>query len=278
MPTQPRTRQQGPFRADQLGDDDRYELSRGHPIYCAPSRREHAGPNLIGAAVIETDPDVPWAGVDAGFAPDQGTLRAPDVAIGPAGDETGWIHGVPPLAVEYAGHGQAEQDLRDKIAELLSRGTQHIWVVRLVGPRRVEVYRPGEPMRVLGFAESLTAPGILRNPVPVAALFDREAAHEATLRNLLQRKGYPDLEQVLADSRAEGEALGEARGEAKGETRGQIRALREALLLVIDQRGLSIAPEQSSLITECSDPARLRDWLRLAVDADSTAEILGRGD
>lgn len=271
MPTQPRTRQQGPFHADQLGDDDRYELSGGHPIYCAPSRREHAGPNLTGAAAIETDPDVPWAGVDAGFAPDQGTLRAPDVAIGPAGDETGWIRGVPPLAVEYAGHGQDEQDLRDKVAELLSRGTQHIWVVRLVGPRRVEVYRPGEPMRVVGLGESLTAPGILRNPVPVAALFDREAAHEATLRNLLQRKGYRDLEQVRADSRMEGEALGETKGEAKGE----MMALRGALLLVIEERGLSLSPAQSSLITECTDPARLRDWLRVAVNAASTAEILG---
>jgi len=26
----------GPFRADQLRPGDRYELSNGHPIYCAP--------------------------------------------------------------------------------------------------------------------------------------------------------------------------------------------------------------------------------------------------
>lgn len=32
----------GPFRADQLKEGDRYELSGGHPIYCAPVGPEHA--------------------------------------------------------------------------------------------------------------------------------------------------------------------------------------------------------------------------------------------
>jgi hypothetical protein len=44
----------------------------------------------------------------------------------------------------------------------------------------------------------LRAPGILRNPVPVEAPFDRSAAHEVTLRNLLQRRGYEGLEEGRA--------------------------------------------------------------------------------
>ncbi len=31
---------QGPFRAEHLRDGDRYELSNGHPIYCAPAEVE----------------------------------------------------------------------------------------------------------------------------------------------------------------------------------------------------------------------------------------------
>ena len=81
--------ERGPFHADQIQDGDRYELSNGHPIYCAPAGREHAPRNLTGAAVLETDPDVEWAGVDAGFSPDAGTLRAPDVAVASAGSEQG---------------------------------------------------------------------------------------------------------------------------------------------------------------------------------------------
>ena len=43
-------------------------------------------------------------------------------------------------------------------------------MVRLPGPRRVEVYRPHEPMRVAHPGETLSAPELLRNPVPVEAL------------------------------------------------------------------------------------------------------------
>ena len=58
---------EGPFRADQLKEGDRYELSHGHAIYCAPSRSRHASKNLTAASMLESDPDVEWAGVDAGW-------------------------------------------------------------------------------------------------------------------------------------------------------------------------------------------------------------------
>ena len=40
------------------------------------------------------------AGVDTGCSPDDDILRAPDVAVGNVPDETGWVKGVPTLAVE----------------------------------------------------------------------------------------------------------------------------------------------------------------------------------
>jgi len=195
----------GPFRADQLQDGDRYELTDGHPRYCAPARADHAGPNATGAAIVDSDPDVQWTGVDAGFSPDPGTLRAPDVSVAspPADGQGGWLPDAPLLALEYAGRGQNESDLRSKIAELLGHGTRLVWVVRLVGPRRVEVHAPGQPMQTLGVGEELKAPGILRNPVPVAALFDRAAAQEIVLRNLLQRRGYADLDALREEGRTE---------------------------------------------------------------------------
>lgn len=74
----PRLRpESGPFRADQLRDGDRYELSRGHPIYSSPMSPEDAVLNLVGAEIIASDPDVAWAGVDAGFSPEPGTRRPP---------------------------------------------------------------------------------------------------------------------------------------------------------------------------------------------------------
>ena len=197
----------GPFRADQLKSGDPYELSNGHPVLSLPVGGRGSRANLLGGAVLESDPDVDSAGVDAGFALTPGTLRAPDVAVGNVSDTPGWVSGTaPPLAVEYADSGQDEAELTAKIADLLAGGTRLIWVVRLVGPRRVEVHAPGVAMRLAYPQDVLEAPGVLRNPVPVAALFDRDAAHEATLTNLLQRLGYRDLQQVRADGKAEGKA------------------------------------------------------------------------
>ncbi|MBK1722200.1 Uma2 family endonuclease [Thiocystis violacea] len=261
MPTQPRANPHGPFHVDQLHEGDRYELSQGHPIYCAPAGRDHSGRNLSGAGVLETDPDVQWAGVDAGFTPAAGTLRAPDIAVAPPGEERGWIPGVPPLAVEYAGAGQDEQELEDKIAELLEYGTQQVWVVRLVGPRRVEVRCPGQPMRVLGLGEELTAPGILRNPVPVEALYDRDASHRAMLRNLLQRTGYESIEAIRAEGRSEGIEQGVEKG------------IAESILALLADRGLSLDETGRARILACRDRVQLQRWLLAATRVQDQAEF-----
>jgi Uma2 family endonuclease len=254
----------GPFRAEQLRSGDPYELSRGHPIECLPTGGRGSRANLIGAAVLDSDPAVESAGVDTGFALTPDTLRAPDVAVGQVRDTPGWVKGqAPPLAVEYVDTGQDESELAARITDLLAGGTRLLWVVRLVGPRRVEVHAQGVPMRLAYPGESLAAPGILQNPVPVAALFDRAAAHEVTLRNLLQRKGYRDLEQVQDEARTQGQAAGEW------------AALRDALLLVLAQRGLELTLAQGAAIADCTDAARLRQWLGQAVSAASTAAIFG---
>lgn len=262
----------GPFRADQLRDGDRYELADGHPIYCAPSGPEHASRSLTGGAVIASDPDVDWAGVDAGFAPDAGTLWAPDIAVAPAASAdaaAGWMPGVPPLALEYAGTGQDEAVLGEKIADLLARGTRLVWVVRLVGPRRVEVHAPDAPVRTLGPGDQLEAPGILRNPVPVEALYDRAAGHSATLRNLLQRQGYADLDDVLERGRQEGEAKGKAEGKAEG----QIEGMAASVLALLRGRGLHVAAALEGEILSCRDCAQLERWLLAAATADRAEDL-----
>lgn len=261
MANQQRRLGQGPFRADQLGDDDRYELSNGHPIYCAPAAPGHAGPNVIGGAVIDSDPDVDWAGVDAGFSPEPGTLRAPDVCVASPGDEPGWLSKAPALAVEYASRGQDEADLRLKIAQLLAAGTQIVWVVRLVGVRRVEVHRPGQPVQVAGPGDLLSAPGILRNPVPCEALYDREAGHRATLRNLLERQGYDSLDAVREE------------GHAEGREEGREAGLAEAVLTVLADRGLTLDPADRDRIQGCRDADRLRTWLIAATRVKRTADL-----
>jgi Uma2 family endonuclease len=248
----------GPFRADQIREGSPYELSNGHPVLCLPTGRRGGHSSLIGGEVLETDPAVKTAGVDVGFSPDPSHLRAPDVSVGDFANEPGWAPGAPPLAVEYADTGQDEQELQQKIAELLTAGTQLVWVVRLVGPRRVEIHQRGRRMRLARPGEELLAPGILHNPVPVLALYDREAAHEATLRNLLQRRGYESLDAVRAE------------GEIEGEIEGQ----RKALFQVLKARGLSVSAAERSQIMAARDATVLGQWIAQAVRAGSTVEVL----
>ena len=252
----PKVTPSGPFRAEQIRSGDPYELSDGHAIRCMTTGSRGSRANLLGGSVLDSDPAVEEAGIDTGYAPSEGTLRAPDVAVGNVPDEPGWVAGAPPLAVEYADSGQDEKDLQVKISELQAAGTRLVWVVRLTGPRRVEVHETGREKITVMAGEELLAPGILQNPVPVEALYDREAAHRATFRNLLQRQGYRDLEAVRDEGREEGCA-----------------ALRRALVDFLLSRGFRIEEADRRRLAECRDLEVLRSWLVRSVMASSAAEV-----
>ncbi|HRI68574.1 MAG TPA: DUF4351 domain-containing protein [Polyangium sp.] len=219
----------GYVTVDQIREGDRFELSNGHRLELCPAGGRGGRANLVGASVLDTDPDVRSAAIDTGFSPNRKTLRAPDIAVGDIPDAPGWVRGTPPLAVEYADTGQDEVQLQKKIKELFASSTEHIWVVRLDEPRRVEIHEPGKPMRTV-YTGALSAPGILRNPVPVAALYDREAAHEATFRNLLQRRGYASLEEVEERARVKGRREGTKKGRERGLKKGRLEGREVGLL------------------------------------------------
>jgi Uma2 family endonuclease len=248
----------GPFLAEHLPDGSPYELSAGHPILCAPSGRRHGGANLTGSLPLASDPGVTEAGIDVGYSLERGTLRAPDVAVGNVPDRPGWAEGAPPLAVEYADTGTDEADLQTKIGELLGAGSQLVWVVRLVGPRRVEVHRAGQPMQVVSSGQQLEAPGILENAVPVEAMFDRRAALEVTFRNLLQRQGYKSLDAVRSE----------------GLEQGRLAEARSALRRVLARRNLPLSAEHEARIDATEELTQLERWHDQAVTAPSADEAL----
>lgn len=241
---------QGPFRAGQIRPGDPYELSHGHPILCLPTGGRGSKASGVGASVLASDPAVRDVGFDTGFSPAPDTLRAPDLSVGEIPDEPGWVQGAPPLAVEYADTGQDEQDLAVKIQELLAAGTQLVWVVRMTGPRHVEIHTAGKDKRVARPGDELVAPGILANPVPVEALYDREAAREVILRNLLQREGYASLEDI------------------------EVQRLRKSILDVLSARGLAVDDDLRAALAGVNKVNALEVLLRQAAVASAPAEVL----
>jgi hypothetical protein len=245
--------QPGPFRAHDIRPGDRYELSAGNAVYCPPAGGTGARSTGYGFELVDSDPAVESAGVDAGFTPSNATLRAPDVSVG-VPDEPGWIQGAPPLALEYAGAEQDEASLQTKVTELLEAGTRWVWVIRLVEPRRVEVYERGKATVTKSHGDVLTAPGVLKNAVPAEALWDRQSAHAATLRNLLQRVGYESLDAVRQEGFEAG--FNEARF---------LIAMADALRTVLSARGWTITDAHRYKIQACRDRVQLETWLKRAV-------------
>ena len=259
----------GPFRVAHLRPGDPYELVGGHAIVSEPSGPRHGQGNLLGAALLDSDPAVEAAGVDVGFALDEQTLLAPDVAVSSLPNQSSFVTGVPALALEYVETHANETELGEKIDALLAAGTQVVWVVRLGGKRQVEVHRPGEPPTAFGQGDILEAPGILRNPVPIDALYDRQLAHEVVFRNLLQRKGYANLDVI----RDEGHAEGRAEGRTEGMVLGGLTQARTGLRQVLAARDLSLTPAHDAWIDACTDTATLDRWLRAAVRATTADDV-----
>lgn len=194
----------GPFRPSHVKEGDRYEISNGHPVHVSPAGGRHGREHLVGARALASDPAVTEIGVDVGYELSEDTLRAPDISVGNVPDAPGWAKGAPMLAVEYADRGTDEDDLETKIRQLFDAGTKHVWVVRLVGPRRVDVHHPNRESFTVPSGGSLTAEGVLAEALPVDALFDVDRSNEVALRNLLLRSGYTSLQHLRDEARAEG--------------------------------------------------------------------------
>jgi hypothetical protein len=62
-----------------------------------------------------------------------------------------------------------------------------------------------------------------------------------------------------------GVAVGEAKGEAKGEA--------DAILLVLQARGLPVTAEQRERIIACTDLDQLKRWVARAALAPATADL-----
>ena len=278
--TDPRwTESEGPFRADQIRDGDPYELSNGHAIHCMSAGERHGNAHIAGSLVIATAAPSPQAtGIDVGVAWNDGkNLRAPDLSVGNPLNKPGWSSAAPPLAIEYAGVGQDEDKLTDKIAELLALGTRLIWVVRLTGPLRVEIHEPGAPMRLVDADATLTAPGILERDVPVRALIEPDVAVEEALHNILAKKGYRNLDAVREEGRQEGHKEGHKEGHQEGsqaKNAANLEQAREFVRAQLHSRRWVLSPTLAARIADCTDLPTLMLWaVQIATFTDAEAAL-----
>src|SRR5690606_37625551 len=120
-------------------------------------------------------------------------------------------------------------------------------------------------------SDSIDDPCLVK-ALPVAALLSAAVRDEAVARALLAKRS-PVLERELAAREAIGKAEGEARGKAEGEARGKA----DAVIKVLEARGLVIPPHVRARILASSDPEQLDRWLARAIVAESAEELLVNG-
>ena len=104
----------------------------------------------------------------------------------------------------------------------------------------------------------------LYHDLVMAALSD---AARKTLEAIVNSGTYEYQSEFARKYVAQGKAEGKAEGEAKGKA--------EALLVILDTRGLSVSEAQREHISSCTDLGELERFLRRAISAVSIEEVLG---
>jgi len=156
---------------------------------------------------------------------------------------------------------QSERNVTEKAEEMHGRGVRRIFAIFIKGPRRVCEWSPRSPRRwqVLDAGARIEDPCLVA-PLAVSALLDAALADNAVLEALIAKNNPLYLERVAA---------AEARGKAKGEAKGAA----EAILKVLEARGMAVSPAQREEILRCADLARLSRWVIRAAVAASADEV-----
>jgi hypothetical protein len=80
--------------------------------------------------------------------------------------------------------------------------------------------------------------------------------------------------ELLREADARGQARGEARGEARGQAIGEARGEAQAVLTVLDARGVSVSEAIREQILACTDLTQLDTWLRRVATAATADEVI----
>jgi hypothetical protein len=244
--------------------ETRWEVLQGSRMQASPARSPHAdrhftidyvlGAHLAPGYIGATDLLTRWSAEDD-YATDTSVRRAGiDAATGERRLEE--------MAFEVA-YQQRRTELETRARVLSGRGVRRVFAVFVKEGTVEEWSAVTETWRMLD-AGDVIEDRCLSRPIAARALLDAAAADEAVARALVARQ-HPVIEQYA-----------EAR-ETRSYRRGKVEGQREALRMILAQRGLAPDGRQRGLMEDCDESDVLERWLRLAAMATHVDEIfLGR--
>jgi hypothetical protein len=146
---------------------------------------------------------------------------------------------------------QTERNVTEKAIRMHRRGVRRIFAVVIKGQRVCEWSPESQSWFPLDMSSRIEDPCLVA-PLSVAALLDAAAADNAVVEALVA-KGNPALRKR------------EAAAEAKG--------IAEAILKILETRGIAMSAPQRQEVLGCRDLDQLDRWLRRAALASSADEI-----
>ena len=185
---------------------------------------------------------------------------APDFSIFPAArDPRTGGRMIEEIAFEVASEQALGVPTR-KARELVRRGVRRVFCLIVKKCRVLEWSRETDGWTTLPEDGVITDPSLVR-PLPVAALLDAAKADDAVALALLAKK-TPSLVQAIEE------------GHKEGHKEGELVEAREAVLDVLDERGLVVPEQLRAVIAASTDLAELKRWRRRAVRVQAAEEIL----
>jgi Uma2 family endonuclease len=240
--------------------ESRYEVLDGELVYVPPADGPHGTRHSIVSALVEAH-----AAADFRVASDMLTRTskiddvAPDVSVFPRAPHpvTGRrqleqlaFEVVSTQSLSYAGR---------KASKLAGRGVRRVFAIDIARGRALEWSRALQTWAVLD-AGGWIEDAALGAPLPIHALIHAASADDVMAQALLT-KGNPVLEAAIARDRSEGRTQGRAEGRA------------EALLLILDQRGLSIGSADRARILSERDTSRVERWISRALTCTDLVDL-----
>ena len=243
--------------------ESRYEIIDGKVSYVAPADEPHGSRHSKISALLEA-----YAADGYDVASDMLTRTsekgdmAPDASVFPRArdPQTGGRRleelAFEVVATERLGHAAK------KARALVARGVRRVFAID-VERRRALTWSKGTNTWEILASESTIEDPALALPLPIRALVDAVRTDDAVAAALIARNNPVIFEAVRA-------------GEARGEARGALRGKTEALIAILNARGLKVGKKAAQRLRACEDDAQLDAWPARAATVASVSDLFDR--
>lgn len=248
--------------------ETRFEIYDGEVVYVPPSHEPHGRRQSKISALLEAHVARDFTVASEMLTRTSRTSDfAPDVSVYPrARDPSTGGRQLEHLAFEVVSTESLSHSGK-KASKLVARGVRRVFAIDIERSRALEWSASLGTWSVLDQRACIEDP-TLAVPLPIAELLTAADADGPMARALIAKK-HPAIEAVVAEGRRRGFAEGKQEGFAEGTAAGRA----DALIAILDARGIALASADRTRILGERDPDVLARWTVRAATCTDVAQL-----